>query len=137
MHIVLDAVLGDHLFRGVEHFPTAHVADEVQVHFDASLMHLTEDPCCPVLPLYVGDPADHRETVRVVYVGVAAAAGIGLGLLVGDHHRRAPEVKVKLLLFDAEDVIQLVGTAAVVRGEQKALAAHHRKRYVRVILKRL
>lgn len=137
VHIVRHAIFGRRVHASPVHGLTARLTDQVQVKRIAAAVQLAEDAHAAVLPLDVGDAANVRQAHRVKCLRIIPGhVHIHDRLLCRDVDCRAPEVERELLSVNAQNVIERIGAAAVIRCQQEVFAAAHRQRDVGIILQR-
>ena len=137
MHIVRNAVFRRRVQTRPVHGLAALFADQIQVKRIAAAVQLAKDAHTAILPLDVSDAADVRQAQRLKHLRIASLrVHIHDRLLRRDVDCRAPEVKCELLSVNAQNVIERIGAAAVIRCQQEVFAAAHRQRDVGVILQR-
>lgn len=137
VHIVRHAIFGRRIHASPVHGLTARLTDQVQMKRIAAAVQLAKDAHTAVLPLDVGNAADVRQAQRLKCLRIIPGhVHIHDRLLRRDIHGRAPEVKCELLSVNAQNVVERIGAAAVIRCQQEVFAAAHRQRDVGIILQR-
>lgn len=137
VHIVRNAVFRRRVQTRPVHGLAALFADQIQVKRIAAAVQLAEDAHAAVLPLDVGDAANVRQAHRVKCLRIIPGhVHIHDRLLRRDVDCRAPEVERELLSVNAQNVVERIGAAAVIRCQQEVFAAAHRQRDVGIILQR-